>query len=138
MRWTAGPNAVAAYRSTTHFVASAKERAKAEQARAEEVASEQPRQVEQPRRVAEEKPPVSGWMIQIGATDAADKAAALLSRAKSQRHAYLGSARPFTEKVRKGRETLYRARFAGLEENKAEAACKALKTSGFSCFATKN
>ncbi len=77
-------------------------------------------------------------MIQIGATDAADKAAALLSRAKNERHVHLGSARPFTEKVRKGSGTLYRARFAGLEEDKAQAACKQLKSSGFSCFATRN
>ncbi len=77
-------------------------------------------------------------MIQIGATDDADKAAALLSKAKTQRAALLSSAQPFTETVRKGRETIYRARFAGLEESKAEAACKALKTSGFNCFATRN
>jgi D-alanyl-D-alanine carboxypeptidase len=84
------------------------------------------------------KPPVPGWMIQIGATDDADKAAALLSKAKAQRGSLLASAKPFTEKVSKGGGTIYRARFAGLEESKAEAACKALKTSGFSCFTTKN
>jgi D-alanyl-D-alanine carboxypeptidase len=33
---------------------------------------------------------------------------------------------------------LYRARFAGLEAGSAEEACKVLKRSGFSCFATKN
>jgi D-alanyl-D-alanine carboxypeptidase len=77
-------------------------------------------------------------MIQIGATDDADKAAALLSKAKSQRAALLSSAHPYTEVVKKGHETLYRARFAGLEESKAEAVCKALKSSGFSCFTTRN
>ncbi len=82
--------------------------------------------------------PHSGWMIQIGATDDVSKANALLSRAKSQSRHALNSAQPFTEKVRKGSETLYRARFAGLEEEDAELACKALKRSGFSCFATKN
>ncbi len=81
---------------------------------------------------------MSGWVIQIGATDDAGKAAALLAKAKSQKSALLSSAHPFTEMVRKGHETLYRARFAGLEESKAEAACKALKTSGFSCFASRN
>jgi D-alanyl-D-alanine carboxypeptidase len=40
--------------------------------------------------------------------------------------------------VQKGSETLYRARFAGLEADSAELACKALKRSGFSCFAMKN
>ncbi len=80
----------------------------------------------------------SGWMIQIGATDDIAKANDLLSRARSQSHGMLGAAKPFTEKVQKGSGTLYRARFAGLEANAAEGACKALKRSGFSCFATKN
>jgi D-alanyl-D-alanine carboxypeptidase len=89
-------------------------------------------------KVAASKPAVSGWVIQIGATDDAAKAAALLAKAKSQKSAQLSSAHPFTEMVRKGHETLYRARFAGLEESKAEAACKALKSSGFNCFASRN
>jgi D-alanyl-D-alanine carboxypeptidase len=80
----------------------------------------------------------TGWMIQIGATDDIAKANELLARAKSQGHHALNSAQAFTEKVQKGSETLYRARFAGLEEDSAESACKALKHSGFSCFATKN
>jgi len=80
----------------------------------------------------------AGWMIQIGATDDVAKANELLARAKSQGHRALSAAKPFTEKVQKGSETLYRARFAGLEENSAEAACKELKRSGFSCFPTKN
>ena len=79
----------------------------------------------------------SGLMIQIGATDEMDKANDLLSRARSHSPS-LASATPFTEKVQKGSETLYRARFAGLNENQAEAACKTLKKSGFSCFTTKN
>jgi D-alanyl-D-alanine carboxypeptidase len=84
------------------------------------------------------RPQNAGWMIQIGATDEAAKAQELLVRAKSESHAGLGHARPFTEKIQKGHETLWRARFAGLGEDSAEAACKALKRAGFSCFATKN
>jgi D-alanyl-D-alanine carboxypeptidase len=84
------------------------------------------------------RPSHSGWMIQLGATDDAGKASELLSRARTQGHALPAGAKGFTEKVQKGHETLYRARFAGLEEQSAEAACKALKRSGFSCFATKN
>ena len=80
----------------------------------------------------------SGWMIQIGATDDMAKANDLLARAKSQSRGTLGAAKPFTETVKKGSETLYRARFAGLEAGSAEEACKVLKRSGFSCFATKN
>jgi len=84
------------------------------------------------------RPARPGWMIQLGATDDAEKAHALLARARSQGHAVPASATAFTEKVLKGHETLYRARFAGLEEESAESACKSLKRSGFSCFATKN
>jgi D-alanyl-D-alanine carboxypeptidase len=80
----------------------------------------------------------SGWMIQIGATDDVTKANALLARAKTEGAKALTAAQPFTEKVQKGSETLYRARFAGLQAESAELACKALKRSGFSCFPTKN
>lgn len=78
------------------------------------------------------------WMIQIGATPDVDKAAELLARAKSESPRILMAAQAFTEKVQKGSETLYRARFSGLEAESAERACKSLKRSGFSCFATKN
>jgi D-alanyl-D-alanine carboxypeptidase len=37
--------------------------------------------------------------------------------------------------VRKGEDTFYRARFAGLDPATAESACRALKRNGFSCFA---
>jgi D-alanyl-D-alanine carboxypeptidase len=84
------------------------------------------------------RPAHSGWMIQLGATDDAGKATELLSRARSSGHAVPAGAKAFTEKVQKGHGTLYRARFAGLEEQSAESACKTLKRSGFSCFATKN
>jgi D-alanyl-D-alanine carboxypeptidase len=80
----------------------------------------------------------TGWMIQIGATDDVAKANALLAKAKADGRNTLGRAQPFTEKVQKGASTLYRARFAGLEADSAELACKTLKRTGFSCFATKN
>ena len=79
----------------------------------------------------------SGTMIQVGATDAAAKANDLLAKARSKAPS-LSGATPFTEKVKKGSETIYRARFAGLTETRAEAACKSLKRSGLSCFTTKN
>lgn len=79
-----------------------------------------------------------GWMIQIGAPPSMAQANGLLSRAKSEGHAALAGMRPFTEKVQKGRETLYRARFSGLDTDTADRACKALKRVGMSCFATRN
>ncbi len=142
MHWTPGASSRQALRQAIRFEpqGKAESKAKAEAEAKAEVKSgakfDEGLSV-QARQVAT-KPPVPGWMIQIGATDDADKAAALLTRAKSQRGVALGSAKPFTEIVHKGNGTLYRARFAGLEESKAEAACKALKTSGFNCFATRN
>ncbi len=92
-------------------------------------------------KIANGRPPSAvrnGWMIQIGATPDMSKATELLARAKSESRTTLRTAHAFTEKVQKGSETLYRARFAGLEAESAERACNTLKRSGFSCFATKN
>ena len=78
------------------------------------------------------------WMIQLGATDDVAQASALLARAKAHGLHSLSRAKPFTEKIQKGSETLYRARFAGLRAATAEAACRSLKRAGFACFATRN
>ncbi len=83
--------------------------------------------------------PVHGdWTIQIGATESAREATDLLARARTNGRSALNAARPVTEKVRKGRTTLYRARFAGLGPDQAQEACRALKRSGFACFATRD
>jgi D-alanyl-D-alanine carboxypeptidase len=89
---------------------------------------------------SEESRPVSrdGWKVQIAATDDADKANSMLNRAKAENRSTLALAKPFTEKVQKGDATLYRARFAVLDETAAESACRSLKRSGFSCFATRD
>ena len=83
---------------------------------------------------AADDPSERGWMIQIGAPDNLAKANALLARARERNRSTLASAKPITEKVRKGDSTLYRARFAGLDSASAEAACRSLKRTGFSCF----
>ncbi len=124
MRWSPGPQPKIALRAAAHTAAAQR----SEQAKAS---------VEEPEKRAG-RPANAGWMIQVGATDDAGKANDLLMRAKSRGKGALASARGFTEKVQKGSETLYRARFAGLEENSAETACKTLKRTGFSCFATRN
>ena len=84
---------------------------------------------------AAKEPAHSGWIIQIGASDEAAKAEALLSRARGQDRE-LAAAKPFTERFVKGGDTFYRARFAGLDSSGAEHACKTLRRNGFSCFAT--
>jgi D-alanyl-D-alanine carboxypeptidase len=86
----------------------------------------------------DDAPGGKGWKIQIGATEDAAKATALLDRARLRDRALLAAAKPMTEKVRKGDGTLYRAQFAGLDSASAESACRSLKRSGFSCFATRD
>jgi D-alanyl-D-alanine carboxypeptidase len=40
--------------------------------------------------------------------------------------------------VKKGSDTLYRARFAGLDKDRAEAACKFLKKNAVDCVTIHN
>ena len=83
-------------------------------------------------------PSRSNWLIQLGATDEENKALDIINRAKSQSQRALSQAQGFTEKVQKDGAILYRARFSGFNEpDEANAACKQLKRSGFSCFATR-
>ena len=86
----------------------------------------------------EDLPTRKGWMIQIGATTEPTQAKVLLTDAKSKGGRALSGAEPFTETFTRGETTYYRARFAGLNEQSAGAACKALKRSSVSCFAIKN
>ena len=87
-----------------------------------------------PKKTSDNDSETRGWMIQIGAPENPAKANALLDpRARTEPFdARLRQA--LTEKVRKGDATLYRARFAGLDSASAEAACRSLKRTGFSCF----
>jgi D-alanyl-D-alanine carboxypeptidase len=80
----------------------------------------------------------SAWVIQIGATDDEGKAKGMLSNARG-RSSTLADARPFTETVERGGATLWRARFGGFDDqSEADRACRDLKRSGFSCFATRS
>ena len=82
---------------------------------------------------------VSEWVIQLGATDEEKKAKLILDEAKARTGRVLAKAAPFTEKVSRDGSTLYRARFSGFDEAEdAQEACKALKRSGFACFATRS
>ncbi len=88
--------------------------------------------------VPEPKKAVSGWVIQLGATDDEGKAKGILDSARSRFGKLLGKASPYTEKVVSNGSTLYRARFSGFKESgDAEKACKALKKSGLNCFASR-
>jgi len=80
----------------------------------------------------------SGWMIQVGAFDDEKEAKHRLDTAQDKAKHLLGKADPFTEKVSKGAKSLYRARFAGLDKEQAEAACKHLKHSDIPCMTLRN
>jgi D-alanyl-D-alanine carboxypeptidase len=80
----------------------------------------------------------SGWIIQVGALPDEKEAKQRLEAARSKAKDWLGKADPFTERVEKGDKVLFRARFAGLEKDQAEAACKHLKRSEIPCMLLKN
>ena len=80
----------------------------------------------------------SGWVIQIGATPDRDQAQKMLAKAKDQGGKPLSGAQPFTVAVNSGSEQLFRARFGGFDnQDRAAAACKALKRKGFACWASQ-
>lgn len=80
----------------------------------------------------------SGWIIQVGALESESEARQRLDAARGSAGKLLGRADQFTETVAKGNKTLYRARFAGLDQDSAEAVCRTLKRSDISCIAIKN
>jgi len=80
----------------------------------------------------------SGWIIQVGALPDEKEARQRLDSAQSKAKNLLGRADAFTERLEKGDKVLYRARFAGLEKDQAEAACKHLKRSEIPCMLLKN
>jgi D-alanyl-D-alanine carboxypeptidase len=80
----------------------------------------------------------SGWMIQVGAYPAEQAAKERLSNVQNKASKVLTGAEAFTEPVEKSGTTLYRARFAGLDKDKAEAACKYLKKNDVDCVTVKN
>jgi D-alanyl-D-alanine carboxypeptidase len=81
----------------------------------------------------------SGWIIQVGALESEGEAQQRIDAARNQAHGLLSKADSFTEPVvAKGERKLYRARFAGLERDQAEAVCKTLKRAEISCITMRN
>ncbi|MBV8699289.1 MAG: SPOR domain-containing protein, partial [Bradyrhizobium sp.] len=81
----------------------------------------------------------SGWIVQVGALDSEDEAQQRIEAARDKARGLLSKADPFTETViAKGDHKLFRARFAGLDRDKAEAVCKALKRAEISCMTVRN
>jgi D-alanyl-D-alanine carboxypeptidase len=79
-----------------------------------------------------------GWVIQVGAYHAEQEAKERLSTVQSKASKMLTGADAFTETFDKDGTTFYRARFAGLDKDKAEAACKYLKRNDVECVTIKN
>lgn len=80
----------------------------------------------------------TGWIIQVGALESEGEAKQRIDLARSSARGLLSKADPFTEVVAKDNRKLYRARFAGLERDQAEAVCKALKRADISCITVRN
>ena len=80
----------------------------------------------------------TGWIIQVGALETEGEAKQRIDLARNSARGLLSKADPFTETVAKGDRKLYRARFAGLERDQAEAACRTLKRADISCITVRN
>ena len=81
----------------------------------------------------------TGWIIQVGALESESEARQRIDAARNQAHGLLNKADPFTEPVvAKGERKLFRARFAGLDHDQAEAVCRTLKHSDISCITVRN
>ena len=88
-----------------------------------------------------EQPPTAhtGWIVQVGALESEGEAQQRIDAARSQARGLLSKADSFTQPVvAKGDRKLYRARFAGLERDQAEAVCKTLKRADISCISMRN
>ena len=83
--------------------------------------------------------PTSPWVVQIAAAPGAEQAMQMLADARSKVGGPLAKAEPFTETIKSGSQTLYRARFAGFSsKDQARAACDALKRKSYNCYAVAN
>ena len=81
----------------------------------------------------------TGWIVQVGALESENEALQRIDAARNQARGLLAKADPFTEPVlAKGDRKLYRARFAGLDRDQAEAVCRTLKHSDISCITVRN
>jgi D-alanyl-D-alanine carboxypeptidase len=116
--------------------------APAPQVMANAVAAPQPSvQVQAAEVNSQPKPAVvhTGWIVQVGALESEDEAQKRIEAARSGARGLLSKADPFTEPViAKDNRKLYRARFAGLERDQAEAVCRALRRSDIPCMTAHN
>jgi D-alanyl-D-alanine carboxypeptidase len=81
----------------------------------------------------------TGWIVQVGALETEAEAQARIDAARNSSRGLLNKADSFTEPVvAKDSRKLFRARFAGLERDQAEAVCRTLRRSDIACMAVRN
>jgi D-alanyl-D-alanine carboxypeptidase len=81
----------------------------------------------------------TGWIVQVGALETEAEAQARIEAARNSSRGLLTKADSFTEPVvARDNRKLFRARFAGLERDQAEAVCRALRRSDIACMAVRN
>ena len=101
----------------------------------------QPQALQQNDAVKPAAPAVvrTGWIVQVGALESESEAKQRIDLARTKASALLSKADPFTETiVSKDNRTLFRARFAGLDRDAAEAVCRTLKRADISCMTVRN
>jgi D-alanyl-D-alanine carboxypeptidase len=104
-------------------------------------ASVEPARTQSIQQSAPAKPAVThtGWIVQVGALESEGEAQQRIEAARNSARGLLSKADPFTEPVTaKDNRKLYRARFAGLERDQAEAVCRTLKRAEISCITVRN
>jgi D-alanyl-D-alanine carboxypeptidase len=82
--------------------------------------------------------PRGAWVIQVGAFPKETEAQERLREAQTLARHVVARAEPFTERITKGSQELYRARFAGFDQDSAEAACRYFKRNEIACMAIRN
>jgi len=99
------------------------------------VASAEPAAPERPQSAARQH---DGWIIQVGALATEEQARERLAEVRAAAAKRLAGAEAYTETVKSGRQTLYRARFASFDEAGAKAACRTIKANRIACMPARN
>lgn len=89
------------------------------------------------RRELAERLQSERWLIQIGAYNNETAARQRLAAALQSANTHLAPRLAYTEPVETSSRTLFRARFAGFDQDSAQAACAQLKRADFTCISMK-
>ena len=99
----------------------------------------QPKPLQQNGAIKPALPPTPAGSSRSARWKAKSEARQRIDAARNQARGLLSKADPFTEPVvAKDNRKLFRARFAGLERDQAEAVCRTLKRADISCITVRN